>query len=68
MEQVTEYKVKNTEVEETIRLFNKLRSSVLQEELKKPREKFHKKEEEDSLTKEEEISRRNLGEDSIEKK
>ena len=35
MEQVTEYKVKNTEIQETIKLFNKLRSSFLGEELKK---------------------------------
>ena len=68
MEQVTECKVKNTEIKETVRLFNKLRSSFSREELKKLREKFHKKEEEDSLTKKEEIRRRNLGEDSIEKK
>ena len=61
--------MKNTEIKETIRLFNKLRSSFSREELKKLREKFHKKEEEeDSLTKKEEIRRRNLGEDSIEKK
>ena len=61
--------MKNTEIKETIRLFNKLKSSFSREELKKLREKFHKKEEEeDSLTKKEEIRRRNLGEDSIEKK
>ena len=42
-----EYKVKNTEIEETIKLFNKLRSSFSREELKKLREKFRKEEEED---------------------
>ena len=45
--------MRNTEIEETIKLFNKLRSSFSLEGLKKLREKFHKKEE-ISLTKEEE--------------
>ena len=57
MAEVNEYKMRNTEIKETIKLFNKLRSSFLREELKKPREKFHKKEEEGSLTKKEEIKK-----------
>ena len=57
MVEVNEYKMRNTEIKETIKLFNKLRSSFSREELKKLREKFHKKEEEDSLTKKEEIKK-----------
>ena len=59
MEQVTEYKRKNTEIEETMKLFNKLRSSFSREELKKLREKFHIKEEEEEhgLTKKVEIKK-----------
>ena len=43
MADVNQYKRKNTEIEETIKLLNKLRSSFSREELKKPWKKFHKK-------------------------
>ena len=56
MAEVNKYKPRNTEIEETIKLFNKLRSSFSREKLKKLWGKFHKKEE-DSLTKKEEIER-----------
>ena len=46
----------NTEIGETKKLFNKLRSNFSREEKMKLREKFHKKEE-DSLTKKEEIEK-----------
>ena len=35
MAEVNQYKPKNTELEETIKLFNKLKSSFSREELKK---------------------------------
>ena len=58
MTELNEYKPRNTEIEETIKLFNKLRSSFSLEELKKLREKFHKKEEgEDGLSKKKEIKK-----------
>ena len=56
MAEVNEYKPRNTEIEETIKLFNKLRNSFSQENLKKLWEKFHKKER-DSLTKKVEIEK-----------
>ena len=43
MGEVNEYKLRNTETGETIKPFNKLRSSLSQEEPKELREKFHKK-------------------------
>ena len=55
MAEVNEYKLRNTETEEIIELFNKHRSSFSREKLKKLWEKFHKKE--DSLTKKEEIEK-----------
>ena len=45
MAEVNEYKLRNTETEETIKLFNKFRSSFSREKLKKLWEKFHEKEE-----------------------
>ena len=45
----------NTEIRETIKLFNELRSNFSREEIKKLREKFHQKEEDDNLTKKEEL-------------
>ena len=47
----------NTEIVETKKLFNMLRSNFSREEIKKLRGKFHTKEEEDSLTKKEEKSK-----------
>ena len=47
MVEVNEYKLKNTEIEETIKLFNNLKSSFSREELKKFSEKFYKKEKEE---------------------
>ena len=49
--------MRNADIGETIKLFNKLRSSFSRKELKKLREKFHKKEEEDSLSKKKEIKK-----------
>ena len=37
MAEVNEYKLRNTEIEETIKLFNKFRSSFSRKELKKLR-------------------------------
>ena len=67
MVKVTEYKMKNTEIGETKKLFNKLRSNFSREEIKRHREEFYKKEliynnlkEKDSLTKEEEKELKNI--------
>ena len=57
MVEVNDYKLRNTEIEETIKLFKKLRSSFSREELKKLREKFYKKEEKNNLSKKEEIEK-----------
>ena len=54
--EVNEYKPRNTKIEETIKLFNKLRNSFSREKLKKLWEKFHKKER-DSLTEKVEIEK-----------
>ena len=55
MVEVNEYKLKNIEIEETIKLFNNLKSSFSREELKKFSEKFYKKEKEE--IKKEEINK-----------
>ena len=55
----------NTEIVETKKLFNMLRGNFSREEIKKLREKFHTKEEEDSLTKKK--KKGNSGEKSIKK-
>ena len=59
--------VSDTEIGETKKLFNKLRNHFSREEIKKHREKFHKKErvcnylkEKDSLTKKEEKVLKNI--------